>query len=307
MIAQAAATSIRRPGAIFFFWFVRLVFAWLIAGPVARAFVSFGVLDHPRGDAVLFEPGGLWLAEAVRLSIRATGSELRGSIVTAGVLGWLALVPLAALMVALVEPRKYPLGLSIGRAIALLPRFTLLAGATWFVQGVLFLGFTLAGVALRRRFAEGSSEPRADLIAFMVIAFGLGVALLVGVLQDLARAGFVTHDLGIVSAIRHAFVLLARKPVPLVGWASISGLVSFALVLLGAVLTGLLDVSRPADVRLVAVATIHQLVIFGGVVARAIWLAIALDTASLIAPIPKSADKSADSDVPADPSLRPAA
>ncbi len=302
MIARAVFGTIRRPGALGLVWLTRLGFAWLVAGPVARALVAFGVLNHPRGDAVLFDAGGVWLAEAVRASLKAGAVEFRGAVVTGATLAWLGLIPLAGLMVALRERPKHPLGLCLARAVAVFPRFTLLAGATLFVQSVLGLGCLLASVVVHRRLPTSLSEPKADLLALGVLAIGLLASLWIGIVEDLARAAVVNHDAGILSAIRHAFSSLAKRPFALIGSWSLFALIGWGVVLGAAFVTGVLDVSRSADIRVFAALLIHQTAAFACVATRAFWLSIALSE-----PSPTSDDKSEDSVAPVDPSPHPAA
>src|SRR5687767_1527641 len=97
----------RRPGAIALFWAARLGLALLIALPIGTAFQALGVGRTPEaGDAGLFAPGALLLAEALRLGTAGWGSLAATSAVLLCLFAFLLLLPLASLYVALAHAGK---------------------------------------------------------------------------------------------------------------------------------------------------------------------------------------------------------
>jgi len=285
-------------------WLVRLLSAWVVASPLTRLLSSFGASQHPRGDAILFEPGGVWLGEALLLSRTFLLSELRGSALVCIALCFVALVPLATLLEALNDRASRPLSEVIGRGFGRLGSFGLLAGATLAIQGAV-LGLALLGAgALRHRLISSVDERASDLWALGLAAFGVLVVLLVGVFQDLCRAAIVHDDVGLLASVRRAFGVARQRGASSVGaWAS-TALLGLASVLFAARIVAALDVARAGQWRVVAVAVVHQLVVLALIMLRATWLARTLELTSE-ATTPASAGTPEDSAEPVDPSPHP--
>jgi hypothetical protein len=304
-LSQSALESFRRSRALAFVWLTRLLVAWVISSPLARALTAQGSSDLPRGDAVLFDPGGLWLVEALRLGWPVLRSELRGSLLLGSVLAWLSLIPLGVLIAALASPRRTPLSHSVSRAIAAFPRLTLLVGATLLVQAAAVAASVFAALALQRRLATSWDERSSDLCALGVLGVGLLLAVGVGVVQDLARVALVAEDIGALQATRRALATVRRRAAGAFGaWAATSA-IGLALTLAAAVLVGAIDVSRSGEWRVVLVTILHQAAVLSLVFCRATWLAGALDLIRK-AP-PASVDKSGDSGELVGPSPHPTA
>jgi hypothetical protein len=296
--------ALGRPRAVVLVWLVRLLSAWVVASPLTRLLGSFGASHHPRGDAILFEPGGVWLGEALRLSRPFVLSELRGSAFVCVALCFVALVPLAALLEALNDREPLPLSDVVGRGFGRLGSFGLLAGITLAIQGAALALALLGAGALRQRLLSSVDERASDLWALGVIVLGVLVVLLVGVFQDLCRAAIVRDDAGLLAAVRRASSVARHQGAASFGAWAATALVGLGAILLAARLVASLDVARSGQWRVVAVAVVHQLTVVGLIVLRATWLARALALISEAA-TPASADTPEGSGVPADPSPRP--
>ena len=72
---SAFRTTRRAARAIALVYLLRLLVAWIVVSPIARALSSVVARNHPRGDAILFEAGGLELIESLRLSSTRASSS----------------------------------------------------------------------------------------------------------------------------------------------------------------------------------------------------------------------------------------
>src|SRR5689334_8437150 len=90
----------RRPFVVVLVYAIHVAVALAWAWPLA-AILADPSLAHPRGDAVLFEPGAVYLAEALRLGSRPLASAFRGSLWTLFLASYLGLLPLGMLLSAL--------------------------------------------------------------------------------------------------------------------------------------------------------------------------------------------------------------
>jgi hypothetical protein len=300
------AKALGRPRALAFVLGWRVLAAWVIASPLART-LSVGARNHPRGDAVLFDEGGLELAEAIRAVYPVLGSELEGATLIGAVLAFASLVPLGVLLHALNE--RGPRGLSrwVARAMDDLPRMTLLGGATLLVRAVLVVLTGVGIAALRRRFAYAPDGRLVDLWTLGIALCALALWGLCSALQDLARARIVAARATLRQALCRAAWTLARRPGAVA--TGYLGSLAMSLVVLGASawLVGKLDVSQASSLRVAVVAIVHQTSVLLMIVARAGWLARALELSELSREPRESADRSGDSDARADPNPDPVA
>jgi hypothetical protein len=182
-------------------WAFRALVSVLAAAPLAIAGARI-VGAHPRGDAVLFDEGGMWLLETGRL----LGPQMpavaggAGAVLLLAAFAWL--VPFGAL-VASVEP-----GAAERSGAELLRRgagafgpLALLLGAFWLVEVVVL---ALGGLAARSFDATW---------ARVAVAAGtLGAAWVVAVLHDLARIACVHRQRGVLLAAADAVLAIAARP-----------------------------------------------------------------------------------------------
>src|SRR5262245_39532444 len=87
----------KRLGLVAFYFGYRFLAGLLVATPMAALFNSV-VRDQPRGDAVLFDPGGVMLVEAIRLTSKGASGATSASGSIALFAMFLGLLPFAALV-----------------------------------------------------------------------------------------------------------------------------------------------------------------------------------------------------------------
>lgn len=262
----------QRWGAIALSWSFQLLLALLLAAPLVAALSGTGIANHPRGDAVLFEPGGLYLIEALRLGAGAALSALQVSFVSFVVLGMLGLFPLAALLSALRSDGKLRVASWLGEAIAHVPSFVLIGGVTWLGRAALALFFVLVYSLLEGPVGAAFNERNADLVLISgALVCAIAFAAL-GIAADLARAARVRFGLRALGAFRTGLGTFGQRPfAAVVGWL-IPASWSVALIALAAILVGLLAVDQPESWRVLGAFVVHQLTAIGLIALRALWL-----------------------------------
>jgi len=278
-VGRALSNTRRRLGAVAWAYGLRLLVAWIVASPIARTLSSSVAAHHPRGDAVLFDAGGLELVESLRLSMGVLSSELRGALLIGGVLGWLLLVPAAGLLSALADPERSGPAEWTRRGVQLLPRFTLGYGSRLFCQGLLI---ALAGVALwllEPRLPGSWDERQKDLVLVALAMPVLALVYALGAFEDVLRAELLGAP-SVGAALRAALGVARRRSSALLVGAVSASLCSLALPIAVAPLVARIDVSRPETWRLIAVTLLHQAVVFALVALRASWLALVLELRS---------------------------
>ncbi|HVW25809.1 MAG TPA: hypothetical protein VHC69_10585 [Polyangiaceae bacterium] len=268
----AARARIRAVLLLFFF---RAAAALLLAYPVARAVAAFLPPISPLSDALLFAPGALYAAEALRLGGRAIQASLEGSVLGFILVAIALSFPFAAALAALAHPEE-PLPSLAKRGAAATPSLVAIGGATAFAQAVALAAITFAVEGLSGSFDSVLDERRSDLIvAGFALVTSSSVAVL-GLAADLARAVVVRRGVRAVRALAVAFAELGRAPLAVfMGWAPAAA-GSIALVSGAAWAASALDVSRPGAGRVWAVLIVHQLVVLGIVALRVYWLERAL-------------------------------
>ncbi len=268
---SAAPAAHRRPGLVAFTYAYRAIAAFLIALPAAVA-LGGPVAAWPRGQGVLFDPGGVMLVEALRLSRRA----LDPSAMEAAAVALLALLagvfPLAVLLVGLARDGRLPAGFLAARAVShagTLALLSLVAVPAQAIAGafVAFLGGKLIG-------AFDLTTPAHDVAT---------AALALVVLAVVCAAG-VARDLALVAAVRgeHRFYVAASRALHLArhsgGRAFLAWAWRASLGLAGIVLAAWLAPSLAGASAWAVLAgfLLHQAAIAGATFARASWLAAAM-------------------------------
>ena len=288
----------KRIGVVLLVFASRLAFASLLAMPFA-VLLGRAVGAYPRGDAVLFDPGGLLFIEALRRTRDALPPLGAGALLLFVVFCLLGLLPLGAMLGALgVKGRLSARDLG---AFALRPIgvFSLLLGVFAVVQALAFGIVVAIGRAVARR---GSFDTRdADLVKLAFVGVALLVVLLLGVLHDLARASAVRRELGLRASIRAALGTVRRAPVVVFGawaWRSALGLVALASAL---VIGSRLGIDRGGQVALGFL--VHQGSVLVALGLRASWLAAALGHVD--ASLAPKADDEDKTEPAAEPSVQP--
>ena len=275
MIRTGLLVPLRRARSVTVYFVAHLAASVLFALPAFALVAGTGIGRFSEGDRLLFQPGGLLLAEVARTIATALWSSIASARVSGALLFVLLLVPHAALLVSLSQSEREPENVVWGRAIGHFSVLLLLSGFAFFAQAVVL--FAAVTVATMVRDAMTSSTARnADLAYLAVLGVGMLLALALGLVRDLGRAAAVRNSLKAKAALRVGLMAFVRTPGrTLLGWAAPTA-VGLALVLLGAALTGLFDVSRPGAWRVWLVALAHQAIAYALCWCRAFWLSTTL-------------------------------
>jgi hypothetical protein len=261
--------------AVGFDYALRAVFGAVLALPLVAAVTSTGITNFPAGDRLLFEPGGLLLAEVTRALWAELVPLASTGLLTAFFMAVALLLPYGLVLAAFGQERPRSLSELWGRACTRLPTLLSLKGLVFAAQALaLFVTATFA--ATLRAAAAGDTSRRADLTGLAVGAGGLLVVLALGLLRDLASAAAVEGGLGSRAASIVGFHALLRAPRTAVAAATLAGAGSFAAVALAALVSGALDVARAGTFRLVLVLVAHQGALLAMAACRAWWLGRAL-------------------------------
>jgi hypothetical protein len=266
----------KRPLVVLGIALLRLLGGFVLALPLASLIGQSGVGLTPQGDRALFEAGGYFLIELLRLKGADLVALARGLLPLLG-LGLVCTVACnAALLVALNLRGRLELGAWLGRAVARIPAFLVLGCAVGLLQVVLWMGALLVLPAIPTPPHLPRLTTAGHLAGTLVVALLAGAA---GGFADIVKASLVRHEVSLTSALSHAWRCWRRRPwICCLGWLPFAGVFVLALVL-AAALTEALDVSRPGAWRLLAVAALHQLVIALSVLLRAAWFARTLRVA----------------------------
>ena len=257
---QGAAPPIRT-SAVAACYLYRAGVGLLAAAPLSLAFGAV-VGGHPRGDAVLWEPGGVWLVESLRLVRPALGAALAygGVVAVLAAFGWL--LPLGVLIASLSSGRPN-LRACLQRTAARLGTLALLLGLTWLLQAVVIV----LTVVVSQLIAQGDAP--VDLaLRLGVWGLGAGICWAAACLQDLARIGCIHGDCGLWDSGARALLALRRSGLAL-GWAAAWRTAIALGALVGALGAGV--VWARGD-QLAALVLLHQAVIVWFVWLRAAWL-----------------------------------
>lgn len=273
----------RRPGAVAGLWAVRAAFAWVLAAPIAEVLGGTGIDRFPKGDALLFQPGGGYLLETLRLSQGPLLAVLHHAVWLAVLFGYLSLVPVAGLMVALAHRGRLDPSEFMARGLRQLPRFTYLAGLTWLTQAAVALAAALLVLLFESVLPARLSPHGIDLCLLGVAALGLLLVLVVGVVEDLARAACIRFDDHALGALKNALSTLWHRPRAVLLSYSVPAVWSVIIVFVMMIVAQHVPIERGGSLSLIAVFILHQLVIGSLVLLRTNWLARAL---ALIAPAP---------------------
>jgi hypothetical protein len=240
-----------------------------LAAPVTAVVAGSGIGSFPAGDRLLFEPGGMLLVEVVRSSWSLLPPLATSSLVTLGA-GYAALVlPQAVLWTAVAEESPEPRAAFLGRTCARVPALFALAGLGFLAQ-VLALALGLATAGFLRGGASRNAM-HADLGALLIAAVGVAVALLVGIVRDVASATLACGVAGSRAALHAALHCSLRAPGALIGRWLGPAVLGIGLVSAAALVVGSLDVGKPEAFRFVLVALVHQLVVLALSICRAVW------------------------------------
>lgn len=277
LLANDSMRARRRPIPVLALWAWQTALASLVAVPAATAVASwYG--RNPSGDAPLWQPGGLPLAD---LLLEAHGAGRETVIVFGLVLfvaGFADLIPIAGLIAALGyvtrERRSPPLRELLPRALAAFPTLATLYAMTALAEGGI-LGIAIAAGTVVAQAAQAKlGDARADQTGLLVALAILVPVGVVGVMHDLARAGAVRFRVRAIRAWQLAVNALGRAPASVVWSWAWRGLAGWVPVGVGAVVAA--HFGGRGGAALVAVFVVHQIGLIVRVAFRASWLASAL-------------------------------
>jgi hypothetical protein len=253
---------------------IALPFAAAVGGPVAM---------YPRGQAELFDPGGVMFIESLRFMRRSTGIvSAGGSVALLAVLG--GVLPLGALIAGLGREGRLPAGFLAGRALRHAGTLALLFGLSLLAQALagailVMLGEKLVGVL-------SLSPMREDFAHLAVALVALSAAAAIGVVRDLASVAAVHGGHRFYVATSRALRCVRRAgDLVAVAWSWRSAL-GLAGIVLAAWLAPPLAGAGAAAVLLGA--ALHQAGIAGAVFGRASWLAAAIRLTEATEPLPEA-------------------
>jgi hypothetical protein len=270
---------LRRPGVILLVYAFRLLSALLIAGPVALA-VGPIVAGYPRGDAVLFDSGGLLWLEAIRLARSALlSAAVQGTIATL-FLAFAGLLPLAALIASLGRSGPVTFGWLAERAARPLGTLSLLFGAALLAQAITSALILVCGAVLASKLHL--TDPNASAVRVAAAAASLLVLIGIGIVHELARVAAVDGDLRFYAAVTRGWQALRSAKVRAIVAYGVRGLAMVLVVGASIALAHAVGIERGWQVVLAWL--VHQVAILAVVALRASWLAEALAIVGAPAP-----------------------
>lgn len=241
----------------------RVLAAALLASPLVSIVSGSGIRSFPRGDARLFDPGGLYLIEVFVRSRELLAETAAPTVMALLVLGALGLVPEWWLLGAL-WPSTPP--------VRRLPRLLGLAAVTWGAR--LLLGLLTLGLALTARsyFASARDERLPAVAVGVVVGIGLLLQAALSFWHDLAEVDVVAADAAPRAALSHALDLARVSGAGLLARYAGAQLLGLGALLGAAAAVGALDVARGESWRSAGALALHQLVVLLGIALRAAWL-----------------------------------
>jgi hypothetical protein len=274
----------KRLGMVALLYAYRAIAALLIATPAALLAGSI-VSGYPRGDAELFDPGGVMLVEAVRLARRSLIPLVLQGGLGAVVAALGGLLPFAALVVALGHEGKLSARFLTARAVAPVGPLVLLWGSALLAQVVVVGLVVMVGEKLLEQ--AGLDLFREDLARLGVFGVGLLAALAIGVLHDLARVIAVLEGRGFYVSAERALGVMERAYARVLWAYAWRGALAVAALSVAGWIAHRLGLSSSRSFGLVAVAS--QVSVLFAVFLRASWLAAAIRImASVVVPAERS-------------------
>lgn len=257
-------------------WISHTVLGLLVVFPVLGAIRASNLVSGPHGDAVLFQPGGLIIAELLRVGAGAIQVATRTALVSWLIAAMVGLLPLACAL-DLIWIRESTLAQRAARAMRLFPKFLGLGGIALLSQGALLLAGSLLS-ALVGAATKSAPEPVKDLAPLATFALAVLACGAVGCVLDVARAALVQVDYVTSEAMQHAVLRLRQRPWELL----LGGYVSAAAAAFGYAaaawfMTAQVELSGPSKLGLALAFGVHQLAVLFAIAFRVRWLSQSLE------------------------------
>jgi len=261
----------RRPGMVVVYFAYRAAAALLLAAP-ASVLAAGVVGGYPRGDAVLFDRGGLMLTEFLRIA-EVAGPALAAQAGAGAVLAAaLGLVPLAALIVALGREGRLSAAFLMQKIGGALGPLALLWGAAAAAQVAAAGVVLLVGAKLAGGLAPGDRAE--DLASIGVIVAALLAVGAVGMIHDVARVSAAHEGRGFYDAAARGLAVSRVAPLGL-AWAwAWRGALACAALACAAWVGASIGVSSGGRVALSF--GVHHAGLLAASALRASWLAAAM-------------------------------
>jgi hypothetical protein len=261
--------------AVLMVWLFRVGAGLAVSYPTARVVGVFIPPAFPTSDAALFEPGGLYAVEAVRLGGRAITASLEGSGFVFLLGSIAACFPLAIALTGLLHPDE-SVGRLARRAAEAMPSLVVLGGTFALLQTI-GMAIVAGGIATFSGSLDAvMDEPLADICVWLVALAATLPVVGIGLIHDLARAAVLRHETRARGAMFAALGVVRRMPRIVVARWFFPAIAGVGLVGVAAFVSGALDVSRPGAARVAGVFMLHQATVLGLVVLRLFWLGEAL-------------------------------
>ncbi len=258
---------------------MRAALALAVGLPAMTALLSTGIADHPDGDHLLFDSGGMMLVEGVRLSLTAAPPVTKLTLLLAAGCVLLSLYPVSVMLVAL-EDRDGRLGEALGRGLRRLPALFAIYGLCLLFQVMVFVAAAFAAAWAPQQLAQTLGPALADAVGVLLLLFGVAINCASGVARDLAFAAASRRPAALPALLLGIGTLLARPLSVGVDWARLAAW-QWVLVLGAAYCAGRFPAAPGWTLPLAAV-TVSVLV--GITTLRGVWAARCLVHASAAQP-----------------------
>lgn len=266
-----APAAHRRPGLVALLFAHRALASILVALPIT-ATLGAVTAPYPRGQAELFDPGGLMLLESLRLSRPALPALAWSGAGFALVFAALGLLPLGMLIAGLGRVGPVSAAFLFRRAGKHFGSLALLFGVTLAAQLVTASLLALLGGKLIDALRLVPPAEDITFLALFAVIFGILSAL--GVVRDLAYVAAVHEGRGFYVAVTRALGAASRRPLgTFFAWAWRAALGALGLI----AAASLAPAARDATTAAVMVAfAMHQAALMGVAFARGAWIARAM-------------------------------
>ncbi len=276
-LSNDAIRARHRPYAIGLLWAWQTALGIVAVWPLVAA-VNAAYGSHPKGDAPLFSPGALPLLDLLVHSRRLVSPLVVHAGLVVAVAVALGLVPTAAVLASLMLTTRRlkppPLFELLVRAlVAFQPMALVLLVTTLLEVSLVFAGVLLGGW-VETHFYVRWGEARAEQAGWAAAAMVFLLALVAGVVEDVARAGIVRFRVRALPALILALRTFGSAPFSLSwswAWRTLASLVPVAFGSLVAERIG-----GRGGVALVWLAVVHQTIILSRTALRVSWLARAM-------------------------------
>lgn len=271
-LREILPSALKRPGLVAIVWAFHLLAGLAMALPLASG-MGRSVAHYPNGDAALFAPGGVMLAEMARINLPSIGPSVLGSMLTFVAASLLGVLPLSLLLAGLDRAGSRGLVREAGGHAGTV---AMLWGTATFASFVMGVVITLVGGVIVGKL---KLLPQSEAIAFGVVALVAALAaLLVSLVRDMAYVAAAREGHGFYRAAERAFGALKASTGRVVGLFAASRIAAWIALALGAYLAPLRAGTALWGFLL------HAIALLVAISARAGWLGAAMRTLDESAP-----------------------